>query len=125
MSVSYQDFLDFAEIHIIDNQKGTEIEFRNSISRAYYAVYLLAKEIAEKLPAPNGVNMTQSGSHEKVIAKFDKDPKLKRIAYLIQQQKLKRCEADYDIHLTITHSETLSHFLSSKKLVDKLKNIVV
>jgi uncharacterized protein (UPF0332 family) len=75
MSVSYQDFLDFAEIHIIDNQKGTEIEFRNSISRAYYAVYLLAKEIAEKLPAPNGVNMTQSGSHEKVIAKFDKDPK--------------------------------------------------
>ena len=83
------------------------------------------KEIAEKLPAPNGVNMTQSGSHEKVIAKFDKDPKLKRIAYLIQQQKLKRCEADYDIHLTITHSETLSHFLSSKKLVDKLKNIVV
>lgn len=125
MSVSYKDFLDFAEIHIIDNQKGTEIEFRNSISRAYYAVYLLAKEVAEKLPAPNGIDMTKVGSHEKIIVKLDKNPKLKRIAHLIQQQKLKRCEADYEINLTITHAETLSHFYASKGLISKLESIVV
>jgi uncharacterized protein (UPF0332 family) len=43
MSVSFEDFLKSAEV-LLNNKDSEEIDFRNLISRSYYAVFHLAKE---------------------------------------------------------------------------------
>jgi uncharacterized protein (UPF0332 family) len=125
MPVSPQHFFDLAGKLVLQNQKGEEIEHRTSINRAYYALYLRAREIAKNLPELTGKNASKLGSHEKVIAKFEQEPKLKRIAYLIAQRKSKRCDADYETKLPITYTETEKHYNSVKDLLAKLSNVQI
>jgi uncharacterized protein (UPF0332 family) len=121
MTVSYQQFFDSAEALVLKNQKGKEIDFRNSISRAYYALFLKAREIAEKLPNPP----EKLKSHEKVIRQFELHQKLKHFAPVITQRKLKRCNADYDTHLTISHADAENHYKSVKSLLEKLDKVKI
>lgn len=122
MSVSYQDFLQSAEA-LLNNKESTEIDFRNLISRSYYAVFLLSREIAETLPNPIGDNYDKLRSHEKVIIKFSKHDNFARIGYLIKQRKLMREKADYENHLDIIREESAKHFFESKALISKLENL--
>lgn len=74
MSVSFNDFLTSAEV-LLSNPDSTEIDFRNLISRSYYAVFHLSREIADSLPIPVDEKAYQKlGSHEKIIIKFEKIP---------------------------------------------------
>ena len=122
MSVSYEDFLNSAE-DLLKDTASTEIDFRNLVSRSYYAVFLLAREKSKNLPVPPNVDMKKLGSHERVIVKFEKHTKLNRIGHLMVQLKLKRCVADYDIHLDIKKVESAQHFYHSKGLIAKLENL--
>ena len=123
MSVSFKDFYTSAEI-LLNNPDSTEIDFRNLISRSYYAVFHLSREISANLPAPiNEEAYRKLGSHEKVIIKFEQhaDRHLRKLGELIKQRKSKRANADYDINLDIKRLETAQHFYAVKDLLAKLE----
>lgn len=123
MSVSANDFFTSAEV-LLNNPDSTEIDFRNLISRSYYAAFHLSKQIAATLPVPIDKNVYKKlGSHEKVIIKFEKNPDLhlRKLGWLIKQRRNKRSNADYDIYFHIKRAEAAQHFLAIKDLLAKLE----
>lgn len=125
MSVSFNDFFKSAEV-LLNNPDSTEIDFRNLISRSYYAAFHLSREIASDFPAPiDEAAYRKLGSHEQVIIKFEKhaDKYFQKLGYLINQRKSKRANADYDIHLDIKRLETAQHFHAVKELLAKLETL--
>jgi uncharacterized protein (UPF0332 family) len=121
MSVVFNDFLQSAE-NLLNNPDSKEIDFRNLMSRSYYGLLHLSREIAETLPLPNSEN-NKYGSHEKVIAQFEQNPKTKKFAYFLNQRKIARCKADYDIHQHIVRFEAAQHFHAVKDLIKKLEQL--
>jgi uncharacterized protein (UPF0332 family) len=125
MSVSFEDFLKSAEI-LLDNTESKEIDFRNLISRSYYAAFHLSQEISSSWDIPiSKEEYGKLGSHEQVIVKFDKnsDKSLKKFAYYIRQRKKKRVQADYKINEDITRVETVLHLDAVKTLIKELKSL--
>lgn len=123
MSVSHNDFYTAAEA-LLNNPNSTEIDFRNLISRSYYAVFHLSREISTDFAIPiDETAYRKLGSHEKVIIKFEKhsDKRFQALAILIKQRKTKRANADYDISLDIKRQETAQHFHAVKGLLAKLE----
>ena len=107
--------------NLLNNPDSGEIDFRNLISRSYYALFHLSREIAETLPLLN--NESNYSSHEKIIAQFDQNPRTKKLAYFINQRKLARCRADYDIHENIVRLDAAQHFHATKDLIKKLQQL--
>ena len=104
MSVSYKDLYNFA-VDLIDNPNSTEIDLRNVISRSYYAVFQLSREIASKLPLYiDPAEYQKLDIHDKVILRFEKNPdkRIQAVSYLIKQLRALSMSADYDTHLDIT-----------------------
>lgn len=123
MSVLHNDFYTAAET-LLNNPNSTEIDFRNLISRSYYAVFHLSREISTHFATPiDEAAYRNLGSHEKVISKFEKhaDKHYQKLGYLIKQRKINRNKADYDIHLDIKRQETAQHFHAVKGLLAKLE----
>lgn len=123
MSVSFNDFFKSAEA-LLNNPNSTEIDFRNLISRSYYAVFLLSRDIAATFPIPiDEATYQQLGSHEKVFIKFERHTSthLQRLGGFIRQRRNKRTKADYDIHLHINRAEAAQHFHEVKSLLAKLE----
>ena len=123
MSVSFKDFYTSAEV-LLNNPDSTEIDFRNLISRSYYAVFHLSREISANLPSPIIEETHRKlGSHEKVIIQFEKhaDKHYQKLGYLIKQRKSNRAKADYDIDLDIKRLETAQHFYAVQGLLTKLE----
>ncbi len=121
MSVSFEDFLISAEALL--NPESNEMDFRNVISRSYYAAFHLARKISEVLETPiSAEEYTKLKSHERVIVKFEKsdNKSLKAHGYYLKKCKLKRTKADYDIHLEIKRVETAQHLNEAKGLIEKL-----
>ena len=97
MPVKPVDFLSSA-INILNN--GSEIDFRNAVSRAYYAAYHEALRVSKK---SNGSSI-KKGSHEILIDKLkkhkglsSKDKAIVKIGVLLSICKKHRVEADYYI----------------------------
>jgi hypothetical protein len=125
MSVSYKDFFESAE-RLLNNPNSSEIDFRNLISRSYYAAFHLSSEIAANLHTPvNEADYKKLGSHEKIIIQFERhsDKYLNKLAYLIRQRKLNRVRADYYTNLLIERPEAAQHFHSVKDLIAKLEKL--
>lgn len=121
MSVLFEDFLTSAEALL--NPDSNEMDFRNVISRSYYAAFHLSREVANNLEIPVSTDeYNKLRSHEKVIVKFEKshDKSLQKLGYYLKKCKLKREKADYDIHLEIKRIETAQHFNEAKDLIKKL-----
>jgi len=98
--VDYKDFLTSASEMI--EKGGSEIDLRNSMSRAYYGLYHLALNYADAVSMPP-VSAFKGPTHEKLSSFFegnlsaDKDLRLKMrgIGYSLKQYHRKRCKADY------------------------------
>lgn len=123
MIVAFNDFLESAEI-LLNNPDSKEIDFRNLISRSYYALFHLSREISKTLPMPV-VNNRRQGSHEEVITKFENnaDISIKQLGRSISQLKKSRCKADYDIHQNIMQLEAKQHLLAVKGTIKKLEQL--
>lgn len=127
MSVSFKDFLNSAEKLLDKNNQ--EIDFRNLISRSYYALYHLAEEKAKELNLPPQTDLSGEElktTHEKLIIKFEfhNDEKLKQIGREISRLKNARGAADYSLKKThIFYNKAEAHLLSVKKLIDELNNL--
>jgi uncharacterized protein (UPF0332 family) len=123
MSVDFDDFLKSAEL-LFNNPDSKEIDFRNLISRSYYALFHLSREISKTLPVPTG-KPSRQGSHEEVIFKFEKhtNTSIKQLGYTLRQRKKVRCKADYDIHEHIMPLEAEQHLLAVKNALKKLEQL--
>ncbi|MDB2331390.1 HEPN domain-containing protein [Alteromonas sp.] len=106
MAVEGKDFLEFAKSAV---SHGTEIGFRNAVSRSYYSIYHTVLSLVEQqIP-----NYAGGGTHSSLI-KYLEDPscperfdkrQLRRLSYILRQQRDLRCDADYELDVdTITET---------------------
>jgi len=130
MSVSFEDFLISAK-ELLDNPSSTEIDFRNLISRSYYALFHLSKQQATTLNLPipeipsKEKQYSNLGSHEKIFIKFEKhsDVTVKALGRMMYQCKGWRRRADYEISESITKYQAQQHFFAIEGLIEKLKQL--
>jgi len=126
MSASPRDFYHFAEA-LLNNPDSTEIDFRNVISRSYFAVFQLSREIAYKLPLSiDPAEYQKLDIHDKVIIRFEKSPdkRIQAVSYLIKQLRALGMSADYDTHLDIKRIETTQHFYAAQRLLSSLEGLL-
>ncbi len=126
MSVSHRDFYNSAEV-LLNNPDSTEMDFRNVISRSYFAVFQLSREIASKLPLLiDPVEYQKLDIHDKVIIRFEKNPdkRIQSVSYLIKQIKALGMSADYDTNLDIKRIETTQHFYAVQRLLSSLEGLL-
>lgn len=116
MSVSAQDILDFAT-RLSGADK--EIDWRNSVGRAYYAAYHRAKVTVELCPSNAHLRM---GDHERVHDRFDLHGAKSAKAISISLQNLKRYRriADYEIEDPFEKSLAVMQIENCKKLIERL-----
>ena len=120
MSVSFNDFLNSADL-LLKNKESKEIDFRNLISRSYYAMFHLSSEIAQTLQQPK--ENIPKGSHEKIfhVFKSHEDKTLQRLADMMFTGKEQRVIADYRINKTVTRQEAAEHYFAIKGIIQKLE----
>ena len=126
MSASHRDFYNSAEV-LLNNPDSTEMDFRNVISRSYFAVFQLSREIASKLPLLiDPVEYQKLDIHDKVIIRFEKNPdkRIQSVSYLIKQIKALGMTADYDTNLDIKRIETTQHFYAVQRLLSSLEGLL-
>ncbi|ELY2685040.1 hypothetical protein G9X48_10400 [Cronobacter sp. HA18006] len=117
MAVNSQNFLDFAK-NIISS--GDEISCRNSISRAYYAMYHEARDTMTAVPSfvqspHDGLIKYLRGSACRGDEPFDAG-KLRALAALLEQQKGKRHKADYYLGESVDISMAKEAIFFAEKL---------
>jgi uncharacterized protein (UPF0332 family) len=89
-----------AAIAILGANGASEIDFRSAASRAYYAAYHCAVDLAKDLPVKSVI---KGGYHElviKTLASAGSDPfgrKCARVAYLLSSMRGTREVADYHL----------------------------
>lgn len=126
MSVDAEDFLRAAEQFIGHNSH--EIDYRNSMSRAYYATFHALAPLADQLPAAANYNV--KGSHDEKISKLTNclpnHPQallLKAIGYEIQKRKKRRVIADYIIGQVVTQSDAQEQLDKAKYLLIQIADL--
>lgn len=98
MPITSSEFLSSAERCFAED---SEVGYRNTISRAYYALYHEIKENLTSLPAYTKDHHSSLISYLKNKSENKLEPydplSLKSMAYKLEQQRLARNEADYDL----------------------------
>ena len=120
MPVSSADFLHTAENFL---KLSTEIDCRNSASRAYYSAYHHCIPLASVLGT---AAKPTSGTHNMFINQFigSSNFKVKSIGYLLRQCLGLRIKADYQIDIEFHHREAETTVELAKRIIedaDKLK----
>jgi uncharacterized protein (UPF0332 family) len=132
MSVSFEDFLKSAK-ELLDNSSSTEIDFRNLISRSYYALFHLSKQkaITLNLPIPTippkDKPYSDLGSHEKIFVKFEKhsETHIRALGRMMYQRKECRRKADYEISDSITKYQAQQHFYAIEGIIQELEQLKI
>lgn len=94
MPITNQDFMEAAQRMIITG--ATEIDFRNSASRAYYAAYHSAKELISA--KKKSINFS-AGVHQQLIISLEtsSESKIREVGKLLKTCKAVRAHADYEL----------------------------
>ena len=116
MPVTHNEFLASAKAY---SAGPDEIQFRNAISRGYYAAYHACGPFGASLPEYAG---STGGMHARFISRFtsSRDQSQRRIGYMLKWCHEQRCSADYDMSETITEDMAASLLLSCEKIIDAL-----
>jgi len=132
MANTAEDFLVFAKKLKAADFAQEEITQRTIINRAYYAVFHLATDIADRLTLP--LPMTaQGGSHQKLYDRFISctrrpEPELlalKCIGYIASRTlKPFRFSADYDLNNTISMQAAAQTLANANKIFDKAAQLI-
>lgn len=88
----WEEFYNFAKEIF---KKRSEVNYRNTISRAYYAAFNISKHYAIK----NGLILTKntsSSSHKEVHQHFSNNPSTLEISEKLKRLRDNRNAADYD-----------------------------
>lgn len=126
MSVNAEDFLLAADQSF--NHASHEIDYRNSMSRAYYATFHALTPLSDHLPP--AANYQPRGSHDEKISKLTRCPpthpqaiSLKAIGYEIQKRKAQRVRADYYINSAIAKSDAEEQLLKANYLLKQIAEL--
>jgi len=117
MAIEYKDILDSANRML---SSPSEVDQRNSISRAYYAAYHACHPVYDKLPMLAIEKTVKGGVHVKFISRFKHsvDIKVRQVGYILAALHQKRCVADYEIHMDVEQSDAQLIYLQSQKAID-------
>lgn len=120
MSVSYNDFITSAKIVV---KGGSEIDYRNAASRAYYGAYHEAERMSS---VSNGSIGKGGGVHQKLINKLkthsgstSRDDEIRQIGVMLDMCKKQRIYADYRLQRQYTQTNACITI----QIVDCLINI--
>ncbi|HEV3432270.1 MAG TPA: hypothetical protein VG320_30695 [Paraburkholderia sp.] len=115
MSISVQDLLSLA--HALGNGAG-ESEWRSGASRAYYAAYHRALEVADAcLPT----NLFAAGEHERLTERFKQHSmKGKQIAYVLIDLKKTRTTADYKLTAAFQQADATDFIPKCEVFLEKV-----
>lgn len=122
MTVSSADFLTSADAA---HNAGSEIDFRNCVSRAYYSVFHAASPVADAhFPDPNAG--TAMGTHARLSKRFlaSSSLKAKGVGYVLENMKRARVRADYDLGDTIDASDAQQALADARAFSGKLAQCV-
>lgn len=116
MTVDAADFERFARQLL---EGATEIEWRNSASRMYYAAYHVCQEHAHRCPENSHLRM---GSHEALIRRYalQSSAPVRSIAYILAAMKRIRCHADYAIDTRFAKDTAQKQMLHHRDMSAKL-----
>jgi uncharacterized protein (UPF0332 family) len=116
MSVTVQEILAFAEQLA---QGSSEMEWRDSTGRAYYAAFHRAQQAVDLCPDNSNLRM---GDHERVHARFDLHgaKAAKSISIVLQAMKRYRRCADYEISDGFERTIATSQVEQCKRLFDRI-----
>lgn len=116
MSVDFNDILQSAEVLALGE---SEIDWRNSVSRAYYAAYHRARDSQHLCPDNSYLRI---GSHEALSHRYELHGKhgAKAISLVLQAMKRNRHLADYDLRDEFDSNLCSEQILTCKKLIDRL-----
>lgn len=101
MSVTPNCFLNFSKAALNEND---EFSKRNSLSRAYYAAYHLAKKYFSTLSTEEN-NVGMHKAFIDALMMHPQDSLERKVGIQLQTLHSRRVKADYKIHLTIPISD--------------------
>lgn len=112
MPISPNDFLLSAEAAL---KLGGELNYRNAMSRAYYAAYHTLK------PYADGMQYTgkpRQGIHRRLVHKFVSSPdiELRKIGYIMESCLTRRVIADYELDRMVTKSDAETQIHQVKEI---------
>ena len=125
MGIGYDDLLLHAEEQL---DQDSEINFRDSISRSYYASYHACKSYSSLIQR-HGVTDADSkqstGMHRKFINSFltNPAPEVKKVGYILQNIYAERIRADYILDEDITLAQTETALKLSKKAIKLISEL--
>lgn len=116
MSVDFRSFAEFADRLLADD---SEIAWRMSAARAYYASYHRSLKSVSHCPDNSNSRM---GSHERVTERFlaHGTNGAKSIAYVLQTMKRVRHIADYELEDPFERCAAVNQLSQHKALVQRL-----
>ncbi|PIU60817.1 MAG: hypothetical protein COS84_12000 [Armatimonadetes bacterium CG07_land_8_20_14_0_80_40_9] len=122
MSFGWQFYLNLAKI-LIDERKANieEAYLRTSISRSYYGVFCIARNILKG----KGLKIPRTDLHKYVITQYKKstNPIEEKIGESLARLRKKRNKADYLDQPQICENEARSAYLEAQKVLYNLKRI--
>ncbi|MFL6672907.1 MAG: hypothetical protein ACJ8LG_06425 [Massilia sp.] len=116
MSVTFNDILESSETLALGE---AEIDWRNSVSRAYYAAFHRARNSAHFCPDNGHLRM---GAHEALSNRYELHGKhgAKSISVVLQAMKRNRHQADYDLCGEFDRTLCSEQIAQCKNLVERL-----
>lgn len=126
MSILAEEFLDSARINI---GEAREIDLRNAISRAYYAMFHLASEAERLCPV---VPAGRSGVHAALIKRFSSTPrkgfpggsKARQVGVLLGYARTHRVTADYHLTCDVAAAALREQIGYAEKVQDLVQELV-
>ncbi len=124
MPITQKDLINSAKLMInAGNLSLSEVDYRNAISRAYYAAYHEADRVANKYSKGNSGN--KHGMHEKLINKLishpniqQRDAVINQIGSLLRMCKKQRVRADYRLRATLSKTDAEATLLNCEQIIN-------
>lgn len=116
MAVLADDFIKSAALLF---QGGSEIDWRNSISRAFYGVLHQTVDFAADKGIPDPNAHLKMGTHERLIEQLSAAPAQpigKQLAYVLEDMKRKRVIADYRLKEPLLEREASQQLKTAERI---------
>jgi uncharacterized protein (UPF0332 family) len=110
-------------------EQNDEVDYRNAISRSYYAAYHTALSLDDLIENHGGIK-SNVGVHEQLVSKFANCPmsvagamQIKSLGYMLKRAKDVRRNADYFLEIDLTKDDAKEQLKTVEKILSKVAEI--
>ncbi|WP_342609235.1 hypothetical protein [Vibrio tritonius] len=127
MPIAAKDLVEHANLLL--SNSSCEVEYRNVVSKSYYAMYHSVLSILNNKPPrydKQGVHaslISYLQSHDIKSLEQYEPTKLKALSFMLSQYKDKRVAADYCLDLTVTKDQALEIATAAIRFKDKCDSL--